>query len=115
MRGLLASVLVVLLGCPGCTVIRVEGGEVHRFAGTLRVEPLEGSQLVAVSKRDYGLIADGRNFLLGYGEMQTVIVPEASSCIVVVMPEVGVKDDQAAAWSAFLEKYPDVCVVGGEE
>lgn len=94
----------------GCTVVNVEGGRVHHYAGTLRIEPNSGAQLVSVSSKSWGLAVDGRSMLIGYGRSRTVIVPPYSTCSIIIFaePNSSMPDD----WRRFFITYPNACLHG---
>ena len=94
----------------GCTVVTIEGGRVRHYAGTLRVEPNPGAQLVSISSKSWGLTVDGRSMLIGYGRSRTVIVPPYSTCSIIIFaePNSSMSDD----WRRFFITYPNVCLHG---
>jgi hypothetical protein len=93
----------------GCTVVNIEGGRVRHYAGTLRVEPNPGAQLVSISSKSWGLTVDGRSMLIGYGRSRTVIAPPYTcSIIIFAEPNSSMSDD----WRRFFITYPNVCLHG---
>lgn len=107
------SILVCLVAfaCSACTVVRVDGGNLRRYGGLLRLEPSDGATIVTVSSRNYGVVANGNSFLLGYGKSRAIVVPNASRCSAVIIIEKG-SDEQLSRWEEFFSKYPNMCVEG---
>lgn len=99
--------------CAGCTVVRVEGGRARHYAGTLRIEPAANAALVSVATRSWGVVADGRSMLIGFGRSQTVVMPPNSRCAMIVIVEPGATLPMPP-WREFLNRYPNICLQGGK-
>lgn len=106
-----AAVGVAAALCAGCTVVRVEGGRAHRYAGLLRIAPSSDAKLVTVATQTWGLAAGGRSLVVGYERSRTVIVPEGNKCALIAIIEPG-----AAALAhqlrALLDAHPHICFNG---
>ena len=103
---------LLTLTCTACTVVKIDGGEVRRYGGSLRLDPFRNASVVTVTSRNYGVVADGHSLLLGYGESRTIVVPDDSHCAAIIIVEKS-SDEQLSQWREYFSKYPDVCVEGG--
>lgn len=95
-------------------MIRVEGGEISRIGGIVRVEPRADADLVSIRSQSFGMGADRGSFLLGYGNSQTIAVPSSSSCRALIIIENNADEAKLVEWKKFFEQYPNVCITGSD-
>lgn len=105
---------MAMVSCSACTVVNVEGGDVRRYAGTLRVVPEPQAKMVSVARRTYGLAADGRSLIVGYEASRTIVVPRDSRCAAFVVVD-RPTPEMLAQWHAFARAHPEICVNQGEQ
>lgn len=98
-----------MLACTACTVVQVNGGEIRRFGGILRVAPLQDASTVSITSRNYGVIADGHSLLLGYGKSRIIVVPDTSRCSAVIIMDDS-SENLLSQWREFFGKYPNICI-----
>ena len=109
--GILLS--LVLLACPACTVVKIEGGSVLRYGGSLRVVPDQSAKAVSVATQNYGVVGDGRSLIVGYSASRIIMVPRVSSCAAIIFIDGG-DENALSRWSEFFSEYPDVCLEGDD-
>ncbi|WP_138983954.1 hypothetical protein [Sphingomonas elodea] len=100
--------------CSACTVIEVEGGKIQRHAGILTLDLPHSAASIAITKRSYGVSADGHSFTLGYEQSQTIIMPDASKCAAVIIIE-NSNDSQFVKWRDYFDRFPNICLRKGDK
>lgn len=103
--------ILPLLLC-GCTVVKVENGDIHRSLGLAEVSPINEKLPTIIQTSTYGISASKNSLLIGYRNATVITIPIDGTCNIFIFID---NDDQDKIedWRQFFESNPDICVIGG--
>ena len=104
--------LLLLVSLCGCTVIKLENGDLHRFDGFAEIRVVDDKKPLVVESRMYGFHLGKNAAILGYSTERKIYVEDQEACRFFIFFE-NEDTDEMADWKKLFSENPDICLVGG--